>query len=287
MKKFLVILISLLFLGAAIFAVLGTLFTDKLLSEKLDEVKVISEEKRDKNILNETKETKLHHLYRKNNMTRSDLFPDFVRIKSEGTFRTNSEGDWKNFNEESYYSLNDPAFLSNSKLETGRFFWIRDIDLFIKGEGTQLRKYLSSLNLREETGPKIARLFLMRYLSDIVYFPSQLFNGDLITWKTASKGKIAAEIKFNDLTVEGEFTYNDLGEIETFKSSVDESESEENRTYLFIEFSDYKSFDGYYIPLKSISSWITPHLEYEFKISKIQKLDYDLPELFTEEEQKF
>lgn len=287
MKKFLVILISLLFLGAAIFAVLGTLFTDKLLSEKLEEVKNISEEKDGNNILNEIKETELHRLYRKNNMPQSDLFPKFIRIKSEGTFRTNSEGEWKNFNEESYYSLTDPAFLSNSKLETGRFFWIRDIDLFIKGEGTQLRKYLSSLNLREETGIKIARLFLMRYLSDMVYFPSQFFNVDLITWKTVSKGKISAEIKFNELAVIGEFTFNDLGEIESFKSSVDESESEENRTYLFVEFSDYKSFDGFYVPVKSVSSWITPHFEYEFKRCKIHRIDYDLPELFVDEEQNF
>jgi len=287
MKKFLVILISLLFLGAAIFAVLGTLFTDKLLSEKLEEVKKISEKKNGDNILSETKETELHRLYRKNNMPHSVLFPKFVRIKSTGTFRTNSEGEWKNFNEESYYSLSDPAFLSNNKLETGRFFWIRDIDLFFNGEGTQLRKYLSSLNLREETGIKIAKLFLMRYLSDMVYFPSQFFNVDLITWKTISKGKIAAEIKFKELVVICEFTYNDLGEIESFKSSVDESESEENRTYLFIEFSDYKQFDGFYIPVKSVSSWMTPHLKYEFKNVTIQNLNYDIPELFPDEEQKF
>lgn len=287
MKKFLIILFSLLVFGAAIFAILGIFFTNKLLSEKLEALKNVSSENISDYNLDKRTFNELQRLYKKNNLPHSAVNPNFVRIKSEGSFRTNSEGDWKKFNEESYYSLNDPAFLSNIKLETGRFLWVRDIDLFINGEGTQLRKFLSTLNLREETGIKISGLFLMRYLSDMVYYPSQFFNNNLIEWKKVSAKKAVAEIKFNEISVIGEFVYNELGEIESFKSTVDELENEKNRTYLLIKFYDYKSLDGYFVPTNSVSSWITPDVEYEFKKSTILRLEYNLPELFEEEEQMF
>ena len=207
--------------------------------------------------------------------------PQFVRIKQKGVFKTDINSDWKDFSAEEYFSVNEPGFVWNAKIETTPFFWIQAIESYVNRSGSVIIKFLSSVNITGLTGNEIDISSLIRYYSEAVYFPAAFLNKN-ITWKYKSFNSSSAVFRVNDMKFTMNFFFDENGLIEKIESPdrFRTTKTGFQKTGYVVLFGDYKKLNGISVPSKAEFQWRLPGVDFTYAKFEIVSIDYDDPKLY-------
>lgn len=78
-----------------------------------------------------------------------------------------------------------------------------------------LIKFMSLITVADAKGPKIDQGTLVRYLAEMVWFPTAALN-DYVEWEEIDANSARVTMSYNGVTVSGTFTFNDKGEVLNF-----------------------------------------------------------------------
>ncbi len=106
-----------------------------------------------------------------------------ARLTQEGVFRTAVGQDWMPMQAEQCFTPNPPAFLWQAKVRPAPFLWIAVRDTYDRKRGNVLVRLLSTIPLADATGPEIDVSSLLRFLAEMVWFPTAFFDDSRIVWE--------------------------------------------------------------------------------------------------------
>lgn len=130
-----------------------------------------------------------------------------VHLKQKGSFRTKEGQKWLPLVAEQYYTVQPPAFLWHGVIKQNPLLSISARDRFSDGHGSLLVKLLSLVTLVDARGPEADQGELLRYLSEMVWFPTA-WLADYIEWQAIDAQSARATIQHRGVTASAVLFFN-------------------------------------------------------------------------------
>jgi len=199
-----------------------------------------------------------------------------VRLKQKGFFRPGEKLPWMPMIAEQYYTTNPPAFLWFGTVKALPFLLISARDKFVDGHGSMLVKLQSIFTLTNASGDKIDQGALLRYLGEMMWFPTAWLS-DYIQWQEIDRYSARAILTCNGLEVSAVLHFNADGQIVKLTAqryrevkgeyALDEWEA--------IPMPDYQEFNGLKIPVNVEVLWKLPSGDFSYFRGEVVDIGYN------------
>lgn len=204
-----------------------------------------------------------------------------VRLKQKGYFRTKVDQKWMPLKAEEYFTVDPPAFLWYGKIKALPFVNAAAIDKFANGEGSLVVKMLSVFKVAEAKGEEYDQAELVRFLSEMIWFPSA-FLSDYIHWEPIDSESVKATIQVNDLSASAVLHFNPEGQMTNL---VAERYMDVSGGMILKKWSTplhkYEEINGVMVPVKGEGVWRLSTGDFSYvKITEIPELEYNNPSVF-------
>lgn len=276
MKKTVLLIVILLFIVFTGFFYLGSLFTDKFVEEKIEELETSALPFADSTYTDLTGQPFSLRRYFSSSIKESPGLPLLAKVYISGDFKTDEKSDWMPFSAENYYCISSPEFVTDATIKTNSFTWIRSIESLTEGRGNLLIKFLSSLTISDVQSDELDQSYLIKYLCEAVFFPESLKPSDNLTWKKINNEILLATYKQKQLSVTAKFHINRDNEV--FKITTTDKYKTGKTGYQklpsTILYSDYKWFGNYRIPTRSEVQWNFPDSSFTYGRFIITNVEY-------------
>ncbi|MFH1188581.1 MAG: DUF6544 family protein [bacterium] len=179
-----------------------------------------------------------------------------ARLKQRGFFRPTEDKKWMPFKAEEKYDIDDLSFSWYAKLKMAPLLRVHVIDEFIHGKGRVLVKAFNVIKIADEDGQKIDQGELLRFLSEIVWFPT-FFVDKRLEWTPIDGYSAQVRLRHKNIIAAGTFFFNDEGEItkfcaERYMTLYKKKHVLKNWS---VTMEEYKEINGVLIPTKGSVSW--------------------------------
>ncbi len=194
-----------------------------------------------------------------------------VRLKQKGLIRMSEEQPWLPFEAEQYYTTSVPEFIWHATVKAGPFLLAKGIDRYQGGEGYMLIKLISLIKVVDVRGAEITQGTMVRYLNEIMWFPTAALN-DYIHWEPIDSTSARAVMEYNGMSVSAIFYFSEDGDLVNFKAERYMDKSGQFEIWA-TPIVGHHEFHGNRIPTKGEAVW---ELESgEFPYIKIEVIDID------------
>ena len=203
-----------------------------------------------------------------------------VRLKQTGFMRTKKGQSWMPVEAEQYFTTTEPGFIWKAKIKAAPFIHIAGRDKYYEGRGNMLIKPLSFITLADAKGEEINQGTLVRYLSEIVWFPTAALE-DYILWEEIDADSAKAHMNYKGITASGVFTFNEKGEVIKFTAErFRESDGSYTMETWAIPMKDHKVFEGIKVPTGAEVIWKLKTGDFSWYKLKITEVEYNKPTLY-------
>jgi hypothetical protein len=135
-----------------------------------------------------------------------------VRLKQRGFFRMRKDQPWSPIEAEQYYTVDPPAFVWHATMKPSRFIWIKGEDRYMGGKGRMRIMLMGMVPIIDMQGPKLDQATLVRYLSEMPWFPSAALS-EYITWEPIDDTSAKATMTYEGVTASGIFHFHPDGSL--------------------------------------------------------------------------
>ena len=203
-----------------------------------------------------------------------------VRLKQKGGFRMKKEQDWVPLIAEQYYNTESAGFVWLGKIKMIPLVTVTGKDVFYNGHGNLLVKIAGIKTLVDAKGPELDESELIRYLSEMVWYPFA-FTKENISWQSLDDSAAKATITLGDLSVSGIFHFNQEYQIIKFTAKrymeVDGINVLKNWV---TPMGSYKEINSINIPTKGQAIWQLETGDFSYFDGEIVAINYGVPELY-------
>jgi hypothetical protein len=198
-----------------------------------------------------------------------------VRLKQVGRMRIKKDGPWMPSSADQYFTVDKPGFVWIADVKMSSFFQLSGLDTFKNGKGKMDIKLLSVLSVVDSDGPEINSGSMMRYLAEMMWFPSAALS-PYIKWEEVDKNTAMATLEYKGLRGSGTFYFNERGDIIRF---LGKRYKEVNGKYILSDWGgenkEYKEFAGIRIPSKSVVIWYEEDNNFEWFECEIKDIEFN------------
>jgi hypothetical protein len=138
-----------------------------------------------------------------------------VRVAQSGRMRISPGLPWLPLRAKEYYSVYPPGFVWDGALQVGRVPVARARDMYIDGKGGLLVKVASAFTAVDCGGDEVDQASLMRYLSEMVWFPPAFLLGN-VSFETVDEGAARVTLADHGRTVTGILSVDPAGRLTNF-----------------------------------------------------------------------
>lgn len=180
-----------------------------------------------------------------------------VYLEQRGEMKTTPDGNWMPVRAEQYIGTTQPAFLWIADVKAAPFVHLAGRDRYIDGKGRMLIKLLSVVPVVDSEGPKIDQGSLLRYLAEIVWYPSAALQ-EYIEWKQLDSTTAKATMEYGGISASGIFQFNKKGDVTAFEANryYERKEGATLEKWLItIDENSYLSFEGIRVPSRAEVIW--------------------------------
>lgn len=208
-------------------------------------------------------------------------FIQTVRLKQKGMMLTKPGGKWMDFTAEQYFSTGKPAFNWQVKVNVMPLIYLTGRDKYENGKGEMLIRLLFLKTIVDSKGtPEIDQGTLLRYLSEMTWFPSAALS-DYITWEGIDEHSAKATMSYNSTTASGIFYFNEQYDVSGFEAMrYGEFDGKSSLEKWLIGSKDFKVLDGVRVPGKSEVTWKLKEGDFTWLKLELLTVEYNKPELF-------
>jgi len=203
-----------------------------------------------------------------------------VKLRYKGSFRMREDQKGMPLKVEQYYTTNPPAFVWYGNIEPVPLISVKARDMFYSGRGNMLIKLLGLITVGDEAGPELDQGTLVRYLSELIWFPSAALC-DYIRWEPIDINSAKATIDFQGVTGSAVFYFNEKGEI---TNVVADRYMDDNGEWVLRKWStpilEYMETDGIRIPSKGAAVWHLSSGDFKYIELEVTHIEYNNPSLY-------
>lgn len=203
-----------------------------------------------------------------------------VRLRQKGVLRRSLKDSWKDLEAVEYYSVTPPAFVWLGQMAMGPFKVVAARDSYINGQGRMLIKMLGIKTIDDVTGQKMDYSCLLRYLNEMMWFPSAFLN-DNIHWDAIDDTSARVTLTDASLIASAVMHFDEQGALTTF---VSDRYHQVNGVYVKdtweTPITGYGEFNGLKLPIKGEAVWRTSGEDFTYIKAEITALEYNVAELY-------
>ena len=200
-----------------------------------------------------------------------------VRLKQKGQMKMKPEQEkWYEANAEQYFTVDNPAFIWQVKVDMMPLVFFTGRDKFSDGKGNMLIKVLSLFNVvNSSDNEKINQGTLQRYLGETIWFPTAAVS-PYIKWEEIDSLSAKATMTYKGTTGSAVFTFNENGDFVKFSAMryKDSDEKAQLKEWI-ITLSDYKVYNGIKIPVKGEATWKLDEGDFTWYKFEVYDIEYN------------
>lgn len=199
-----------------------------------------------------------------------------VRLRQAGRIRKDATQPWMNFEAKQYYSIHPPGFVWIAYMKFFGLPLMRVRDYYMEGRGNILVKALSLFTVAESGGEKMDQGAMMRYLNEMMWFPSA-FLGENISFEPLDSCSAKVTLKDRGKSVTATMYFDDEGKLTNFMapryrdmgSGIFELENWST------PIREYGEFEGLKLPISGAGVWNLKEGDLEYIDLTVIDLEYD------------
>jgi hypothetical protein len=197
------------------------------------------------------------------------------RLKQRGLIRTQPNQGWMPFTAEEYFTVEPPAFLWHAKARFALLPLLHSRDMYTEGKGNMLITFLSMIQVVNAHGKELDQGALLRFLGEIVWFPSA-FLSNYIEWEAIDSSRARATITSGEESASALFRFDKEDEIVELTA---ERYLSMNGHYSLDTWStllkDYKEINGIRVPTLVEAMWKLESGEFRYFKCRLTRIDYN------------
>jgi hypothetical protein len=174
---------------------------------------------------------------------------------------------------EQYFNTERPGFVWKAKVKMAPLIFLRGRDRYYQGKGNMLIKLMALFPVANESGDKIDQGALLRYLGEIVWFPTVVAN-KYIEWEAVDDNSARATMSYGDITASAVFKFNDKGQVVEYTCQRFMAGKKTKKTYQAL-LSDYEEYNGINIPAHGEAIWKLKEGDFSYYKFKIDDIKYN------------
>jgi hypothetical protein len=180
-----------------------------------------------------------------------------VYLKQKGLMRTTPAGKWWPVAAEQHYTIGQPGFFWVAQVQVAPFIELAGRDKYQDGHGFMLIKLLGLFAVVDARGPDTDQGTLLRYLAELVWFPSAALQ-PYISWQAAGPDAARATMTYGGISATGLFRFNAAGDVVSFearRSYARKTGATLETWFIGVDEAGYREFDGIRVPAKAAVTW--------------------------------
>jgi hypothetical protein len=180
-----------------------------------------------------------------------------VHLKQIGEMRTTPDGNWMPVEAEQWFKTEKPGFIWIADVKFAPGIHLAGRDKYENGKGHMLIKLLSLIPVADAKGTETDQGAMVRYLVEIVWFPSAALN-DYIQWEQIDSTTAKATMTYGGIIASGLFKFDANGDVISFEAKRyydRKGGATLEDWFIQIEPNGYKEFEGVRIPARSAVTW--------------------------------
>jgi len=206
-----------------------------------------------------------------------------VRLKQSGAMRTAPDSAWMPAMAEQYFSINPPAFVWQIDTTMMGFLPIAGRDKYTAGHGHMLIKAASIVNIVDVADQKIDLGSLLRFLGEMVWFPSAALS-PYITWESIDATSAKATMQDKELAATAIFLFNERGQVVGMRAErYLGGGADAKLTPWLVSCSEWRVFEGIEIPSRGSVGWSLASGEFTYYRWEILDLNFNPVQLYDDE----
>lgn len=196
-----------------------------------------------------------------------------VELTQSGQMKLKPDADWIPLKAKQWYSIPEVAFEWIGWVKAAPLFHVKATDFYDDGVGSLKIRLWGFIPMGTAEGPEISEGELMRFLSEIIWFPPAML-GENITWAAINDTAARATISDGELEVSGDFHFGSDGRFTAFTAQryADRGDGEFQLADWYAPVSEYEDFNGWYLPSQGSAIWLFEDGDYEYIRLKIESI---------------
>ncbi|MEX2088641.1 MAG: DUF6544 family protein, partial [Bacteroidota bacterium] len=179
----------------------------------------------------------------------------FVRLRQRGTIRRGPEDAWMPFEAEQYHTVNPPGFVWHVRASVFPLLSMVGRDTYVGGKGNMHITLLSTITVVDVSGPELNQGAFVRFLSEIVWFPTAWLS-DYLTWEAIDSSSARVTMRDGGNSASAVVFVNDEGDITNFTADRFMTVGDGFRTERWsIPMTGYGEWGGFRIPTQGEAVW--------------------------------
>jgi hypothetical protein len=204
----------------------------------------------------------------------------YVRLVQRGGMRTAPEQDFMPVHAEQYFTTTPPGFVWQVHARMFRVLPIAGRDSYMSGHGRMLITGAALVPFVNASGDKIDQGTLLRYLAEIIWFPSAALS-PYLHWEAVDANTARVTMTFQSVSASADFSFNGEGRVSGMLAQRYMGDGSSARLERWGgTLSAWKRFHGIDVPVQGVVSWKLESGDFSYYRWEITDLDYDRPELY-------
>ncbi len=199
-----------------------------------------------------------------------------VRLRHDGDFKTDLNGDWMPITGEEYFRADTPDYIW-----VGTTAWFSARDQYVAGRGSLTVRLLSVLPIQQGSGPSFDQGELLRWMAETAWFPTSLLPNDRVVWSPVDNYSATLTLTDHGQTVSCLMSFNEQDELVQCKAQRcnDPKHPETMQTWVCRLF-DYREMHGLRIPTQGGAAWVIDGDEKPYARFVLRDIAFDQPKVF-------
>lgn len=203
-----------------------------------------------------------------------------VRLTQTGEMRLKPDGAWMPVTAEQYFDVDDASFHWSVKTKLLDAVPVVGRDQLAGGHGHMLITVLGLVPVANARGPKIDQGTLLRFLGEIVWFPSAALQ-PYVTWEPIDANSARATLERGGTKVSAVFTFDARGRF--VKLAAQRYLNGESLEGWEIPSRAWKTFEGIEVPSQGGAVWRLSTGDFDYYRWRITHLEQNVRRTFAEE----
>ncbi len=200
-----------------------------------------------------------------------------VRLRQKALFRLKPNQKPMPLYAKQFFSSDPPGFVWQAKAKMNPLMWVSGSDSYVNGKGRLVMKLWSFIRVVNAYGPKLDQGELLRYLSEVIWFPTAYLS-EYITWEAVDDSSAKATISYGGITASAILYYDSEGRLIRLDADryMDTDEAAVTQKWS-TPVKQYAEVNGLKIPVKGAAVWHLPGGDFEYIDLEITGIEYDNP----------
>jgi hypothetical protein len=203
-----------------------------------------------------------------------------VRLTQRGDLRTGPNQPFMHARAQQYFGVDEPGFIWKVETTMMKIIPITGCDRYFGGEGETLIKVASLVNVADGKDEKIVLGAMLRFLGEIVWFPSAALSS-YIDWESMDETHAKATMRHGGREVSAEFAFDQRGRVTSIRADrYFQGGPEAKLTPWVVHMTTWHVMRGVEVPVRGNVVWKLPSGDFEFYQWEILDIETNRRELY-------